>query len=303
MTPTLILATTQSFEQWFQQADDALPTLTMTARWAVFGVGIALWLAGGKLLKAAVMLGGLMLGMIVGALSIAFVDSPGIAIGFMAGLGLLGVLSAWLMFRAWVAFAAAIMFAIAAPAGVIIWQGVPAQQLSDDTQQATEQVQQRYDALATQLNDQTKLKVEELMQQGDQAALVEADQLLAEQGEQALEAAKTAVFQNLEDLQAWWNDSSSSLHRQIGLAMLIGAGIGLLFGFIAPSYAASIQSAMVGAVLIVIPGRELIASYLPAAAEFVPTTARGTLITLGLITVLGVGLQWTLYLRRVDKTA
>lgn len=296
------MATTQSFEQWFQNADDALPTLTMTARWVVFGIGIALWLAGGRLIKAAVMLGGLMLGMIVGALSIAFVDSPGVAIGFMAGLGLLGVLGAWLMFRAWVAFAAAIIFAIAAPAAMIVWQGVPAEQLSADTEEATAQVQQRYDALSSQLNDDTKLQVEQLIRQGDTEALTKADTLLAEQGEKAWDVAKTAVFRNLEDVKVWWNDSASSVQKSIGMAMLIGAGVGLLFGFIAPNYAASVQSALVGAVLIVIPGRELIASYLPAATEFVPTTARGTLITLSLITVLGIALQWTLYLRRDDKS-
>lgn len=296
------METTQSFEQWFQQADDALPALTMTARWVIVGIGIALWLAGGKLLKAACMLGGLMLGMIVGGLSVAFVDSPAVAIGFMAGLGLLGVLGAWLMFRAWVAFSAAVMFAVIAPAAVIVWQGVPAQQLSDDTQQATAQVQQRYDNLSSQLNADTKLQVEQLLRQGDTEALTQADALLAEQGEQAWDTAKTAVFRNLEDIQNWWNDSATSVQRNIGLAMLIGAGVGLLFGFIAPTYATAIQSAMVGAVLIVIPGRELIASYLPAAAEFVPTTARGTLITLGLITVAGLALQWTLYLRRVDKS-
>lgn len=297
------METTQSFEQWFQQADDALPALTMTARWVVVGVGLALWLAGGKLIKAAVMLGGLMLGMIVGGLTIAFVDSPGIAIGCMIGLGLLGVLGAWLMFRAWVAFALAVMFAAIAPAAVIVWQGVPAQTISEDTQQATEQVQQRYDALSSQLNDQTKLQVEQLIQQGDRQALVQADELLAEQGEQAWDTVKTAVFRNLEDVQAWWNDSATSVQRNIGLAMLIGAGIGLLFGFIAPTYAASIQSAFVGAVMIVIPGRELIASYLPAATEFVPITARATLIMLGLITVVGIALQWTLYLRRDDKSS
>jgi hypothetical protein len=294
--------TTQSFEQWFQQADDALPALTMTARWVVFGIGVALWLAGGKLIKAAVMLGGLMLGMIVGGISIAFVDSPAIAIGFMIGLGLIGVLGAWLMFRAWVAFAAAVMFAVLAPAAVIAWEGVSAQELSDDTQQATKQVQQRYDAFSSQLDDQTKLKVESLIQQGDHQALVQADQLIAQQGEEALSSAKQAVFRNLEDIQAWWNESATSVHRNIGLAMLIGAGIGLLFGLIAPNYAASIQSAVVGAVLIVVPGRELVASYLPAAAEFVPMTARGTLVTLGLITIVGIALQWTLYLRRDDKS-
>jgi len=297
------LETTQSFEQWFQQADDALPVLTMTARWVVFGIGIALWLAGGKLLKAAVMLGGLMLGMIAGGISVAFVDSPAVAIGFMIGLGLLGVLGAWLMFRAWVAFAAAILFAILAPAAVIAWEGVSAQQLSDDTDHATAQVQQRYNAFSSQLDDQTKLKVESLIERGDQEALVQADQLLAERGEEAWDTAKSAVFRNLEDIQAWWNQSATAVHRNIGLAMLIGAGIGLLFGLIAPTYAASVQSAVVGAVLIVIPGRELVASYLPAATEFVPTTARGTLITLGLITVVGIALQWTLYLRPDDKSA
>ena len=297
------MTTTQSFEQWFQQADSALPTLTMTARWVVFGVGVALWLAGGKLLKAAVMLGGLMLGMIAGGVSVAFVDSPTIAIGFMIGLGLLGVIGAWLMFRAWVAFSAAIMFAVAAPAAVIIWQGVPVQELSEDTQQAAEHVQQRYDALSSELNDQTKIKIEELIQQGDQEALTQANQLITNRGQETLNAAKSAVFRNLEDVKAWWNDSATSVQKNIGLAMLIGAGVGLLFGFIAPNYAASIQSAMVGAVLIVIPGRELLASYLPAATELVPTTARGTLITLGLITVLGIMLQWTLYLRRDDKSS
>lgn len=295
------METTQSFEQWFQQADDALPALTMTARWVVVGIGIALWLAGGKLLKAAVMLGGLMLGMIVGGLSIAFVDSPAVAIGFIAGLGLLGVLGAWLMFRAWVAFAAAVMFAIVAPAAVIVWQGVPAEQLSDDTEQAKQQVRQQFDAVKSQLNDQTKLQVEQLMAQGDQQALTQADQLLADQGKQALDAAKTAVFRNLEDIKAWWNDSATSVQKNVGLAMLIGAGVGFLFGFIAPTYAASIQSAIVGAVLIVIPGRELLASYLPQASDLAAVSARGTLITIGLITVAGIALQWTLYLRRVDK--
>lgn len=296
------METTQSFEQWFQQADDALPALTMTARWVIVGIGIALWLAGGKLLKAAVMLGGLMLGMIVGGLSIAFVDSPMIAIGFMAGLGLLGVLGAWLMFRAWVAFAAAIMFAVVAPAGVIVWQGVPAQELSDDTEEAKAQVQRQFDSLKSDLNDQTRLQVESLISQGDPQALNQADQLLAEQGEQAYEAVKTAVFRNLEDIKAWWNDSATSVQKNVGLAMLIGAGIGFLFGFVAPTYAASIQSAIVGAVLIVIPGRELLASYLPQAAELVTVSARGTLLTIGLITVAGIVLQWTLYLRRVDKS-
>jgi|GEM_PF-2290645 len=294
---------TQSFEQWFQRADESLPALTLTARWVIVGVGVLLWLAGGKLLKAACITGGLMLGMILGGLTLAFVDSPMLAVGFMVGLGLLGALGAWLMFRTWVAFAAAIAFAIASPAAVMVWQGVPPEELSQDTQQAAEQVEMRFDSLSSSLNDSTKQKVQELIQQGDRDALVQADTLLAEQGEEAWASAKSAVFRNLEDIKAWWAENGTDTQRTVGLAMLIGAGVGFLFGFIFPTYAAAMQSAMVGAVLIVIPGRELLATYLPGLSEFVPTTARGTLVTLGLITIFGVVVQWTLHLRRVDKSA
>ena len=38
--------------------------------------------------------------------------------------------------------------------------------------------------------------------------------------------------------------------------------------------AAALQSAMVGSVLIVIPGRELLVHYVPEAAAWVPTQAR-----------------------------
>ncbi|MGB0768103.1 MAG: hypothetical protein ACPGYV_10370 [Phycisphaeraceae bacterium] len=293
--------TTQTFEQWFQRADEALPALTLTARWVVVGVGVLLWLAGGRLLKAACIAGGLMLGMILGGLTMAFVESPMVAVGFMIGLGLLGALGAWLMFRTWIAFSAAIAFAIAAPAAVIVWQGVPAEQLSTDTEQAARQVESRYDTLSNQLSDQTRLQVQSLIQQGDRDALIEADGLLAEQGRAAWQEAKTAVFRNLEDVQSWWENSATSTQRNVGLAMLIGAGAGFVFGFLFTSYAAAIQSAMVGAVLIVIPGRELIATYLPDFAEYVPTTARGTIALLGLITLVGVAVQWTLHLRRVDK--
>jgi len=83
--------------------------------------------------------------------------------------------------------------------------------------------------------------------------------------------------------------------------MLIGAGIGFLLGLMAPNYAAAVQSAIVGAVLIVVPGRELVLTHLPDAKSLIPTTAQGILLTTGLITLVGLALQWTLYLRRDDK--
>ena len=292
---------TQTLEQWFQRTDDALPVLTETARWVVFGLGVLLLLAGGKLIKAACILGGAMLGMIIGGLSLAFVDSVGVAIGFMIGLGLLGALGAWLVFRAWVALAAAIVLAIVAPAAVLVWQGVPPQQLSDDAEQATRQVEQRYGAFQSQLNDQSKQQVQSLIKQGDTESLKQADQLLKDQGEEAYQATREAVFRNLDDIETWWQSQASAGTRTIGTVMLVGAGTGFLLGFVFPTHAASMQSAIVGAVLIVIPGRELLVSHVSGAGAWVPDTARGTLIAISLITVFGLAVQWTLYLRRDDK--
>ena len=60
--------------------------------------------------------------------------------------------------------------------------------------------------LRSELNDQTKIKIEELIQQGDQEALTQANQLITNRGQETLNAAKSAVFRNLEDVKAWWND-------------------------------------------------------------------------------------------------
>lgn len=293
---------TQTLEQWFERADESLPVLTHSARWVVFALGVVLWLAGGKLVKAACIFGGLILGMIVGGLSLAFVESALVVVGFMVGLGLLGALGAWFMFRAWVAMAAALVFAIAAPAAVLVWQDVPPQQLSDDTAQATVQVEKRYNAGVSQLNDTTRIEVQQLIDQGDTASLEQANTILEEQGTKTYEAAREILFRNLEDVDAWWRSKDAEAVRLIGLAMLIGGGIGFLLGFIMPNYAASIQCAMVGSVLIVIPGRELLVTYFTEASAWTPATARGTLASIGLITVTGMIVQWMLYLRDDKQT-
>lgn len=292
---------THTLEQWFERADQAMPVVTEAARVGLVLAGVLLGLIGGRLVKATCVIGGLMLGMIVGGLTLAFVESAGIGVGIMVGLGLLGMLCAWLMFRVWVAMAAALMFAIAAAAGVLVWQGVSTDQLAQDTQATANQLQSRYDVAADELNDEVKLQVQSLIQQGDAESLTEADELLAKQGYEAVESARGVIFRNIESMGDWWEQNSTDLQRQVGLAMLIGAGLGLLFGVLAPDYTVSVQSAIVGSVLIVIPGRELVMTRVPQLNGLLPTSAHGTLVLIGLITAILLSVQWTLYLRRVDR--
>ena len=292
---------TQTLEQWFEQADNALPILTETARIAIVVVGVLLVLVGGRLVKAACIIGGLALGMISGGMALAFVDSAAVGVGFMVGLGLLGALGAWLMFRAWVAFAAAVMFAIAAPIGVMVWQGTSADEVNADNQATIDEIKQRYDSASSELNEDTVVQLQTLIDQGDSQSLGQADEILKQEGFGVIENARGVVFRNIEQMGQWWSENSSKLQKTLGLAMLIGAGAGFLIGLFLPNFSVSLQSAIVGAVLIVIPGRELVMNHLPQMADLVPTAPRGTLITIGLITVAAIGVQWTLYIRRVDE--
>lgn len=288
------MTATQTLEQWFEQADQSLPVLTDSARIAVVVLGLALCLIGGHLIKTVCVVGGLMLGMIVGGLALPFVESAPIGVGIMVGLGLLGALAAWLIFRAWVAFAAALMFAIAAPAGVMAWQGITTGALEEDNRTTARSVQQRVDDAKQEMSDDLRLQVQSLVEQGDREALTQADKLLAEQGYAAAENAKGVVFRNLESMRDWWMQNSTEAQRTVGLSMLIGGGIGFLLGLILPTIAVGIQSALVGAILIVIPGRELVVMHLPQAEGFIPQTASGTLVLIGLITAGALALQWML---------
>lgn len=293
---------TQTLEQWFEQADNALPILTESARIAVVIVGVLLVLVGGRLIKTACIIGGLALGMILGGMTLAFVESGAIGVAFMVGLGLVGAITAWLMFRAWVAMAAAILFAVLSPVAVMIWQGTGGEQLAEDNQITLEQLETRYADVASELTEETRSKMQSLITQGDAQSLAQANDLLKEEGiGTVVKDARGVIFRNIEAVGQWWKDNSSNLQKTLGLAMLVGAGIGLALGLVFPNLAVTFQSAIVGAVLIVIPGRELMMNHLPQLADLIPTQPRGTLIVIGLITVAALGVQWTLYLQRVDN--
>ena len=79
-----------------------------------------------------------------------------------------------------------------------------------------------------------------------------------------------------------------------------GAGVGLVLGLLVPLVAVSIQAAVVGSALLFFAGRGLLLSYAPAAGVWLPVDRRGVLLTLALLTLLGVLVQWGLR-RRAAK--
>lgn len=104
-----------------------------------------------------------------------------------------------------------------------------------------------------------------------------------------------------ERLRAWWSELSPAARRGLFVGAGIGALLGLTLGLALPYTAAALQSALAGSILVFLPLRELLARHAPEWTGLLPQSPRATLLWLGLITVLGVLLQWTLFRRRADK--
>ena len=104
----------------------------------------------------------------------------------------------------------------------------------------------------------------------------------------------------VQQVREWWDQLPGEDKRALLAGMCVGGVVGLVLGFALPYLLASLQSALVGAVLIVFAGRLLLLQYVPDAASVLPRSGRGILLTVGLITLLGVLVQWTLRGKKAD---
>lgn len=284
-----------------------LPTIGLLA---VMLVGLVLWLIGRRIARAACAVSGLVLGGLAGfVLGEMLTDRGGITIALVVGAGIAGALLAGLLFRVWMALSGAALLALMAPAAVLVWQGAPAIDEPADAPAATAEADDGDDGERNGVVDDLLRRSIDAMngEDGDAAdGGVEGD-ADAEAGDfgQVVEAASQAARQwydeQLEGVRAWWADLSPATRGTIGVAALFGAAAGLLLGLLLPWVAASLESALVGAILLVLAGRQLVVMHAPDAAGWFPQSPRALLLWLGLITVLGFAIQWTLSARRTDK--
>jgi len=105
----------------------------------------------------------------------------------------------------------------------------------------------------------------------------------------------------VQTLRAWWDGLSARGRTVIVTGALIAAGVGLVFGLLAPYAAAAFQTAVLSGPLILFPARELVRHFLDAQPAGLPDSPRATLLVLGLITLAGLVFQWTMLRRPADK--
>jgi len=204
-------------------------------------------------------LGCMGLGMIAGSLSV-FAWSrgfEGIAIHWMVIGSIAGVLLAAVLFRVWIGLSCAVVFAVMVPVSILIWEEVP---------------------LPTDHRPFAKTLYPEKIVTG-QAPL--GDRLVKFHEKQS------QVFKD------WWGELGPITHRHLLLTAAAGALIGIVFGLVYPYPGASVESALIGGVLILGGIQNLFVAYAPTASHWLPENPKPALALLGLITLIGTTMQWT----------
>jgi|GEM_PF-3934700 len=98
-------------------------------------------------------------------------------------------------------------------------------------------------------------------------------------------------------LHSWWAEKGAGYRRQLLIGAFVGFGIGIGLGMFMPNTATSLQTSVIGAVLLTIPGRTLLDQLFasnqgePGQLAWLPHTPRMVLLTVCLITVMGVFFQ------------
>lgn len=119
-----------------------------------------------------------------------------------------------------------------------------------------------------------------------------ADDLLT-----ALDEMKSAAFAWVGEL--WGGLDNRSRMVVVGAGAIAG-GVALVFGAVLPTATVTVAAAWLGACVIGLAGGTLLRVVWPGSEAYLPSGAAGQLAVVGLITLVGLGLQWTLGRRKAD---
>lgn len=279
-------------------ADQFNPMILVFAVWIV--VALVLLLLGRRLSKPLCVFLGMAMGVMAGIVAASQFSPHGGAwiIGAWALAGLVvGGLMSWLLFRLWMGIVFALMMGVLLAWGTTALARPWLHETTDAVHESEEADEDEDDDSDTEDRESIKEWV---------TTTLEGD--LSDIKERADEATETVVDDVIERLQTsgeclsqWWSDLPPR-GRQLAMAAgLIGLLHGLVLGLWRPLLAASLQTAFAGAWMLVMADWALV----------VPGVTRETIVgyqgswlgavAVGLITVVGVVVQWTIRGRKTDK--
>lgn len=275
--------------------------------------GVILLLLGSKLARPMCAFSGLILGGIGGLmLGELLADKGGIVLALVVGAAIAGALLSTLLFRVWMAISGALIFGLAAAGVVLLIQAPPEDgTLLGGSAEVSESAEAEgagsitIDIPISDITEQLQAGIASAIEGGEDgepsAQLTIDNETAKKVGSVILDALRGMASYYREQLGHWWADAGAGAKGGMLLVGLVAAAIGFLLGLIGPYKAASIQSAVAGAALVLFSTFSLLAQLMPEHLGWLPATPRGVLIGLGLITAIGLALQWTIFKRKTDK--
>lgn len=294
------------FANQFEQLSAALPVwfdilIGIAGLWGVF-----LWLFGRRIIRPTVTMAGLAGGAILaGAIGRTMTDGNAVIVFVIVG-AIVGALATWMLFRIWMALLLAATLAAIAPWAVIAWEGVtpPPDPTADLKSTARDIIEDGVEQLNGGADDEAEADgdlpsfLPRIFGNPDEA---EADEPPDEQPGLArrLNDAAQAGWNNLK---TWWHDDLSASARWLIVTAAAAMAIsGLLIGLIFPNLGAAIVASLIGSGIVLSAVLRLGGKYLGDAADWLPGTPRGVLITVIAMTIAGALIQWTVLRPRADK--
>jgi hypothetical protein len=227
--------------------------------------GLTLVMLGRPLMRPMCALGGLLVGAAV-PLLVDFTSLGGTTLPWVAGGAVVGAVVAWFLFRLWMGLALGATLCGCLPIAVLTWNG---------PQEAA-------------TPPPPELTLEALESLGEPDAAPAVSNWLREQ---ALESAR--------DLRQRW-DSAETREKFTAVLASFGSGVGgLVLGMLAPNWGSAMLCSLAGSGLLLVSLQHWLTRSSWDAPQWLSRPS-GAFIAVGLITILGILLQWIFFKPRKE---
>jgi hypothetical protein len=272
-------------------------------------VGVVLWAAGRKVLRAGFAAAGLIVG---GGIGWIVADASGIGLAPWIPALVLGIILACvaaLGYRVAVAGALALVIGVAAPLAVgtiAEIQGVENSMLRSEPVQEPEEGEGSQSAPEDDPadwleDDESPLLGGDIDDEDLRTHLLGDDFEMTEREEEMIEDARSFAQQLADGIKAWWAERPERLRPMILGAAVLGILFGVLIGALAPIASASVVTAFGGSLLWLTSLRIALVQFGEPIAGWLPRGATALLIIWVVVALIGVTIQWIFRPKPADK--
>lgn len=159
-----------------------------------------------------------------------------------------------------------------------------------------EKVQSKLEGLAESMRAAVPTELREL---DDQSSLLSetASGRLA----RMLNQSRDTAGHSWQGVRATWQDLDAAAQTIFVLSAAVGGALGLMLGLVAPVGMSAGLGAILGTLLLLTGGYRLLHPLMPQQAESLFATPRGLVLSVSLIILTGLAIQWTIRRKRTDQ--